>query len=135
MTMSTVGGNPDEEVSREDSVHGPRVSGFVVLPRKHRAYFYSLPSFPARVANRSIECGYPRTIQDLGLGISVHNLITLVSRFLFQQMNPDVPLPEDDISLPPLPEVASLARPLLSSRSSVLHVYCLELLYHTVCVS
>ncbi|RDX41934.1 hypothetical protein OH76DRAFT_1475557 [Lentinus brumalis] len=79
---------PDEEAApREDSgvVHGPRVSGFVVLPRKHQR-------------------GYPRTVQDLGLRIGIQNLTTLVSRFLFQQLYPDVPLPEDDTFLPPLPE-------------------------------
>ncbi|RPD70597.1 hypothetical protein L226DRAFT_547722 [Lentinus tigrinus ALCF2SS1-7] len=72
--------------AHEDSgvVHGPRVSGFVVLPRKHQR-------------------GYPRTLQDLGPHIGIQNLTTLVSRFLFPQMHPDVPLPEDDTLLPPLP--------------------------------
>ncbi len=97
--------NHDEDAaSREDSgvVHGPRISGFVVLPRKHRTYSdYESTHFFA--ADSSAERGYPRTIQDLGLRINVHNLPTLVSRFLFQQMYPDVPLPEDDI-FPPLPE-------------------------------
>ncbi|KAI0704508.1 hypothetical protein C8T65DRAFT_709094 [Cerioporus squamosus] len=74
----------DEDTApREDFgvVHGPRVSGFVVLPRKHQR-------------------GYPRTLQDLGPRIGIQNLPTLVSRFLFQQMHPDVPLPENDTFLP-----------------------------------
>ncbi|KAI0681639.1 hypothetical protein C8T65DRAFT_519149, partial [Cerioporus squamosus] len=46
--------------------------------------------------------GYPHTVKDLGCRIGVENLTTLVSRFLFQQMLPDEPLPEDDTFLPPL---------------------------------
>lgn len=42
-TQNAAGLQPDEDVAAyEDSgvVHGPRVSGFVVLPCKHRAYHY-----------------------------------------------------------------------------------------------
>ncbi|KAI0631782.1 hypothetical protein C8Q77DRAFT_1272685 [Trametes polyzona] len=59
-------------------VEGPRVNGYVVLPRKHKHR-------------------YPRYLEDLGEYINVPDLTILVSRFLFQQDNPDAEVPNDTV--------------------------------------
>ncbi|KAI0629758.1 hypothetical protein C8Q77DRAFT_1280491 [Trametes polyzona] len=59
-------------------VQGPRVNGYVVLPRKHKHR-------------------YPRYLEDLGEYINVPDLAILVSRFLFQQDNPDAEVPDDTV--------------------------------------
>ncbi|KAI1790338.1 hypothetical protein LXA43DRAFT_1083303 [Ganoderma leucocontextum] len=62
-------------------VSGPRVSGFVVLARKPQPR-------------------YPRWAADLAAYVNIPSLPFLVSRFIYQQLNPDSDVPDDPNLLP-----------------------------------
>ncbi|KAI0769267.1 hypothetical protein BD413DRAFT_604897 [Trametes elegans] len=84
--LHTRAGADDKEHTSEDIVQGPRVSGFVVLPCKHRE---------SSSLAISVERGYPQTVQELSQHLNIPHLSTLLARFLFQQAHPGDTLPGD----------------------------------------